>query len=355
MSFERPPLETLVARTKQDFESRLQTAGSLLRRAVATVFARVLAGAAHLLHGHLEFVGEQVMPDTAIVKYLERWASIWGISRTPAAYAGGSVDMTGTNGGVIPAGTKYSRADGWEYESQAEATIAAGVASVEVEALTAGADGNAEEDVELVLVTPITGVNSSGYVDSDELSGGADEEDDDGLRERVLDRIRRPPMGGAEADYEKWALEVAGVTRVWVYPEYTGPGTVGVTFVRDDDGTGSDIIPDAGEVEDVQDYIDARRPVTAAVTVFAPVADPVALTITVVPNTTAVKAAVENELADMFYRDGEPGGTILLSRIHEAISLAAGESDHTLTVPAANYDAAAGDLPMLGTITWVDP
>ena len=54
MSFERPTLPDLVSRIQTDFVSRLALTGAVLRRSVVTVLARVLAGAAHMLHGHLE-------------------------------------------------------------------------------------------------------------------------------------------------------------------------------------------------------------------------------------------------------------------------------------------------------------
>ena len=102
----------------------------------------------------------------------------------------------------------------------------------------------------------------------------------------------------------------------------------------------------------VQDYIDERRPVTAQVTVLAPVAVPLALTIALTPDTTAVRAAVTAELQDLLRRDAKPGGTILISRIREAISVSAGEQNHVLTVPSVDVTHAAGEMPTLGTITW---
>jgi uncharacterized phage protein gp47/JayE len=62
---------------------------------------------------------------------------------------------------------------------------------------------------------------------------------------------------------------------------------------------------------------------------------------------------VQAELTDLFVREGSPGGTILLSHIREAISQATGETDHILTVPAANVVLGAGAIPVLGTVTWV--
>jgi uncharacterized phage protein gp47/JayE len=70
-------------------------------------------------------------------------------------------------------------------------------------------------------------------------------------------------------------------------------------------------------------------------------------------DTTAIRAAVSAELTDLFVREGTPAGTILLSHIREAISQAAGETDHILTVPSANVVMGAGAIPVLGTVTWV--
>ncbi len=95
-----------------------------------------------------------------------------------------------------------------------------------------------------------------------------------------------------------------------------------------------------------------RRPVCADVTVAAPIAAPLDLTITLTPSSDAVKAAVEAELRDLIARETEPGGTLLLSHIQEAISIAAGETDHVLTAPSANVTPAAGHITTFGAITW---
>jgi uncharacterized phage protein gp47/JayE len=139
------------------------------------------------------------------------------------------------------------------------------------------------------------------------------------------------------------------VTRAWVFPQWMGAGTVGVFFVRDGDES---IFPDEAEVAIVADYIDERRPVTAEVYVQAPTALPVDLTISIAPDSVAIREAISATLADLIDREGEPGGKLLLSHINEAISLAAGEVDHVLTVPATDVQADAGEMPTLGAITW---
>lgn len=348
MPFSRPTLQELVNRTLADAQTRLG-ADELIRREDLQVLARVLAGASHGLHGFIDWLSQQVIFDTAEAEFLERWSSIWGINRKAAAAAVGDVTITGATGTVVPAGTVLVRADGAEYETDAEVTLAGGTATAAVTALLAGQAGNAAAASVLTIATPIAGVNSTVAVTSSALTGGADIETDDDLRARLLARIQAPPHGGAQHDYVAWALEVAGVTRAWVYPAELGLGTVTVRFVRDDDASP---IPDAGEVAAVQAHIDSLRPVTADVTVVAPIAVPLNFTIDIVPDTAAIRAAIEAELRDLLRREAAPGATILLSHIREAISLATGENDHILTAPAANVTHTTGQMATFGAITW---
>lgn len=349
MPFSRPSLAELIARIKEDFENRLETAGAALRVSFLAVLSRVIGGAVHLLHGHIQYISKQVFADTAEVEFLERLASVWGLSRIAATFAEGDVTATGTNGTLIPAGTIFARSDGAEFESTDNVTISGSSATVHVIASVAGSDGNTDAGVELTFQTPITNVDTVATVTVGTILGGADAESDDDLRARLLSRIQNPPAGGNAADYERWALEVAGVTRAWVEPSIEGEGTVGIFFVRDDE---SPITPDAAEVSAVSAYIVGVRPVTALPIVIAPTADPIDFTIELDPPTVDVMSAVEDELEDLILRDSSPGGTILWSRMQEAISIAAGESDHTLISPTGNFVSASGYIATMGTITW---
>lgn len=349
MPFQRPTLTELITRIESDYVSRLTGGGTLLRRSVAKVMARVHAGAMHLLYGFGAFIAKQLMPDTAEAEYLARWANIWGVTRKVATYTTFNVTFTGTNGTVIPNGSELARADGVLYKTTAEGTISGGSALVACTALIAGTEANVEGAEILTLSSPIAGISSQATVSGSGIVDGTDEESDADLLERLLARIQDPPHGGALTDYVTWAKEVTGVTRAWAYGDHLGPGTVGVFFVRDND-SGS-IIPSAGEVTEVQDYIDERRPVTADLTVIAPTAVPLNFTIGGIADST-VRAAVQAELADLIQREAEPGGTLLLSHIREAISKAEGETDHTLTSPNANVTVSTGQLSTMGTITW---
>lgn len=348
MPFNRPTLSTLIDRARDDFDARLPGADSRLRRSALDVLARVHAGAVNALYGFQSWIALQIMPDTADAEQLARWAAIWGIARKAAVAANGIADFSGNDGAAIPVGTALVRSDGFQYQTTSDAVIAAGVGTVAVEAAIAGNMGNAEAGQRVVFSAPVAGVNANALLTAG-MFGGADEENDESLRARLLDRIRRPPHGGNIGDYERWTLEVPEVTRAWIYPLQLGAGSVTVAFVMDGREV---VIPTADDVALVAAYLGERRPVTAALTVIAPA--PVALDfiIRAAPSSAEVKAAIEVELRDLLFREAEPGGRLLISHVREAISLAAGEMDHQVITPGGNVQAPAGGMFVMGDVAW---
>lgn len=343
----RPDLATIEARVQADLEARLPGTNPRLRRSLLRALGRVMAGSAHGLHGYLDFISKQVIPDTATNEFLVHWAHIWGVDRALGAKATGQVTITGETGASVPIGAEVQTQEGVAFLVTTGVTIGVSEeAEITVEAKDVGADGNLQSGTVLYFISPQPGVDAN--ASSGSLTGGADLDDDEDLRARLLRRIQRPPQGGAAHDYLAWALEVPGVDRVWVYPLYQGLGTVGITFTVE----GNDPIPNAGKLEEVFDYIDERRPVTAAVTVFAPVSTPRNFTIAVEPDLLSVRNAVEAELRDLM-STAQPDSTLYLTHIHEAISRAPGEVNHTLVSPAADVVYDKTQLPVFGAITWV--
>lgn len=352
MPFNRPPLQSLIDRAIADITSRLPGADALVRRSNLYVLSRVHAGAMHELYGELDWLSRQALPDICDDDVLLRWASVFlTVPQKAATFAVGQTTFNGTNGSIIVAGTLLQRGDGVEYTANADTVVAAGVAAVNVTAVVAGAAGNAAVNTQLSLVSPIAGVNAAGSVAAGGLANGFDIELIASVRARLLTRLRQAPQAGTGADYENWALEVSGVTRAWCLPRYYGTRTIGLCFVTD--GAAGGLIPSGATVTAVQAYIDSVRPVTADATAFAPVADLLNFTIALTPNTPVVQAAVQAELADLLSREAVPGGTLLLSHIRQSISVATGETDHVLSVPAANVVSAAGHIATLGAFTWL--
>lgn len=356
--FVRSTLNALVTRIRGDLRGRLEIDGPLLRRAMADVLGAVWAGAVHELYGYLDWLAKQLFADTAEREALLRKAALYGITPTPAAFASGNVTATGTDGSAILAETIIRLDAATAYRVVTGQVIASGTATLEVRALLAGEAANLPETATLSFESPVPGVNSSLVVAAGGITGGVEEESTEEVRDRYKLRLREPPQGGADQDYEAWALEVAGVTRAWVYPHELGLGTVVVRFVFDDPDTGEVVFPDAPAVAAVQASLVEQRPITAEVTAAAPTALAVAFTIELDPDNADTRAAAAAELEDLLRRDGEPGnglgrGEIKISKIRTAIGIAEGVEDYTLTVPSADVVPGVGQLPVVGVITWV--
>ncbi|HZJ62514.1 MAG TPA: baseplate J/gp47 family protein [Kofleriaceae bacterium] len=309
----------------------------------------------HELHGFLEWLSRQLFADSAERAYLLRIAALYGISPVPAAYATGNVTATGVDGSSILAGTILRLDAAISYRVVTGQVIASGTATLPVIAVLAGDAANLVAGATVSFESPIVGVTATATVAGGAITGGVDEEGTEEVRDRLLLRLREPPEGGADQDYEGWALAVAGVTRAWVFGNELGLGTVVVRFVRDLE---SPIFPDAGEVANVQAALDEQRPITAEVTAIAPTDLPVAFTIAITPDNADTRTAVTAELTDLLFRVAEPGdglgrGTVLRSAILTAVGIAEGVTDYTVTVPAGNVVPAIGELATRGAITWV--
>jgi len=362
MPFTRPTLQQITDRIEADYKSRIDGAQSFTRRSVLKVTSRVYGAAVYLLYGFLNYIKDQPFATTADSEFLEIIGSEFGISRKAATKATGTGTATGTVGKSIPIATRLSSNAGQYYLIDAEYTIpGAGSISVNFTAETAGDEGNDAGSVVLSYVTPIAGVDTTITATTAGISGGVDEESDNDFRGRILTRKRQPPHGGADFDYETWALEVSGVTRAWSFPQYMGHGTIGLAFVRDNDST---IIPNETEMATVRGYLEAHSDPLTGIEVGIPVtADPgffmidlsllsVDFTIQLTPNTAAARADITLKLQDLILERGGPGETIYLSDVSAAISSSALEVAHRINSPLVDIGIAINRVPVLGTITW---
>jgi len=346
MPFETPSLPVLINRTQGDL------AGDSLRQSDAQVLARTLSGAAFGLYGYLDWIADQILPDTADDTTLERIAALrLHQPRKAAQAASGSVSYTAAAGAVLDAGTLLQTSDGRSYTVTVGGTTSGGTNIAPIQALDAGSLGNGDAGLTLFPVQPVQGIGNTFTVLDPGLSGGVAAESIESLRARVISSYRIIPNGGSAADYETWALECPGITRAWCRGSYLGPGTVGLFVMRDDDPVP---LPDDGQLALVQAYIDPLRPVTAEVHVLAPVLVPVTYTLRLIPDTSAIRAAVEAELQDLHDREAGLGDTLLLTHIAESISSASGEQDHLLVSPSADVPAATNQLLTFGGCVWLE-
>tara|TARA_Y100000310_G_scaffold243676_1_gene248258 strand:- start:26998 stop:28101 length:1104 start_codon:yes stop_codon:yes gene_type:complete len=363
MPFQRPTLDQLIERVEGDIKGGLGIT-TVLRRSFVAVIARALAGLSHLLFGFLGYTAEQVFPDTAEQENLERWSRFWGVFRNEATFAEINVTITGNEGGSLPAGTVFQREDGEQYTLETEQLIpVSGSVIAKVIAVTAGSSQNLSSGDTISLLSPIVDVDSDATFES-VVTEGENRESDESLRSRLVARVQQAPLGGSANDYIQTMLGVAGVTRAWVLPLNSGPGTVDCTFVEDGEDP---ISPSPAKVSEVDDALQAFKPVTALVTTFAPTLAPATFDISIKPNTLSVQDAITKELEDLMvregqiagaYKDGEEthDGVIKLSKIRTAIGISVGLEDYEInTINAVAPDDItpnAGELITLGAINW---
>ncbi|CBJ81764.1 putative bacteriophage protein [Xenorhabdus bovienii str. Jollieti] len=356
MPYKAPALSTLIARNQADIESRLP--GTYARTAFRTTRAIAYANAGNAagLHDHLAWTSRQVVPHLADDDKLLEHCEFWGVWRKAATNASGILTVTVSADTLIPEGTRWQRPDGVVLESIDDVQAIAGDNPVSVTAIEAGRKGNTAEGVPLELISPVVNVQTQARCRY--LGGGAEQESMDSLRSRLLFRVQYPPSGGNQYDYERWALEVPGVTRAWCIPRYRGHGTVGVMFVMDEE---PDIFPGTADLNRIKDYLTGHiNPVTnqvegkttgAELIVMSPAAKVTNFAIRLSPNTEEVRDAVKTHLK-IYLENLRPGGLAFLSEIRAAISNAPGEIDNTVFSPTGDIHAAENEIFVLGDITW---
>lgn len=365
MPFERQTLSDLRAGVYQDIAAEMPGVDPLLRFSDMAILGDVLAALANLHYGYLDWISKQAVPFTSTAEFLEAWAGLKGVTRKAATPWLGTI--TFTSSATIPSGTPIVRGDGATYTSTADAVPSAGVATVTAEADTAGTAGNCDTGTVMTLGIAIAGAQVGGAVAST-TTEGSDTETDDDLRSRMLEIYANPPQGGASSDYIEWATDVAGITRAWTFPNGMGPGTVTVYIMLDEVRAGGNGFPvgtngvatsetrDApatGDQLGVANAIFPLQPVTALVYVVAPTPHSVNFTINGISTVSStIKSQISAAIADVFLRKGSPGGTISLSDIEAAIGAISGTEGFVITSPTTNITNSAGQLPVLGTVTY---
>lgn len=357
------PTLTEVRRLVRDHVTAGLRAAALIPNSVLRVIADAKAMLAHLVLLYIDWLAKQLLPDTAETEWLDRHGRIWlknadgSQGRKAATYASGTAAMTGEAGTVVPLATPLRSAAAIAYETTAEVTLGEGATNVPIVALDPGSAGNLDAGETIALTEVVSGADTKVTVVS--LAGGADEENDDDLRERVLFRIQEPPMGGSGADYVRWAKAVPGVTRAWASPNEMGVGTMVVRFMMDELRAGNDGFPLAGDIAAVRAYLDTVRPVTLRDHwVVAPIPQPYDVAIGGLDrDDAATRAAVIVAIKTMERgkdnRSGraKPGQTMYRAWVDEAVSAAAGEDHHELIFTSAVMPSP-GHMPVLGTVTF---
>lgn len=268
MPLDRPSYAALIERIGADFVASWTGMSQDVQALELRHVIENLATLNHAAYGHAQSIVDEILPTRASLDGLQVWGRIFGQPLKPAVAAVGSAVGSATALRELAAtNILFTSEAGGVYELTADAKAdEAGVLTVSVRATETGTGLNLPPNATLILVSPEIGIEDAFTVSFPGLVG-ADEEDVEAYRVRILDIFRRPPQGGALHDYRRWALQVPGVARAWALPaDIVGLGNVTVYVATAED----EVVPPDELLEQVRERIAVRQRADASVSVAAP-------------------------------------------------------------------------------------
>lgn len=293
-----------------------------------------------------------------------------GLVRRESVNATGYVTVTAKAGLVIPLGYGFSteaddEGNTIDFVTTEEVTVdSLGNAKIPIEAAEGGSASNVGVNTIVLHAGDETGELLDEIIsvtNEEAVTGGLDEEDDDTLRERIVEYDRSHDISyvGNVADYKRWALSVPGVGAVTVIPAKDDSGTIKI-ILMDQNG-----VPASKQIQDaVYDYImrpdsesDRLAPPNAVLEITVPE--------TVVVNISAVvylreaeigdvqndlKAALQSYLLNVSSNDS----AVRISAINSILGAVSGIYDYDsvqINGVSKNVDLESGQMPVLGTVT----
>ncbi len=222
-----------------------------------------------------------------------------------------------------------------------------------------GSDQNLDSGAKLTATATISGVDSEGFTDVNGMIGGQDNETSAEILIRIIQSSSNPVANFNEADIEKVALSVQGVTRVKVKRITPVVGAVTILFVRDND---NNIIPSGAEVLEVKNAILENLPATSEeddVIVTAPTPVETDYTFSSIsPSTETMKDAIIANLK-AFYEDEVTFETNIQEDKYRAAITNTIDPEtgnilllFTLSSPTADIPITTDEIGTLGTVTF---
>ena len=320
----------------------------------ADLAVRLYAAAAEIqaLYIYADWALTQSFPQSAAGKYLDYHGQLRGITRKSGHKAGGilrfKIDSARAEPLCVPAGTVCTTAGLVRFVTTEDALIRAGAlyADAAAEAEIVGTAGNVPAERITNMTRAPVGV--TGVTNPAAFVGGSGEEDDESLRERILDSFIRLPNGANAAFYELRALSHPGVEAVRVIPRHQGIGTVGVVV------SGAGGVPEQALLQEIQDDLDSVREIAVDVTVMAPEPERVDLAVRILPKPgksfDSAQAAVRTALTAWF-DGGLLGKPVYRTQLGKVILDTGVAETYAITAPTKDLPGNARRLPQLGTLT----
>lgn len=197
------------------------------------VWATGMAAPCALIHARISSGDDAITPLNARGEDLLRWKRAMRLPDVPASAASGKLVLEVAGTATIPDGQVFTveglrgRVVGtWEGVVDGD--------EVDVTLDVAGKRGNKPPGTEVSFSNPPTNVSQVAEVSTEKpLTGGFDEETEERLRERVLNRFSNIPGGGNWGLLRELAFNASpAVQQSFVYPALGGPSTTKVVVLK---------------------------------------------------------------------------------------------------------------------------
>ena len=318
---------------------------------------RVLAGEVFKEQAYADFILRQMFPTTAQGGYLDEHAAQRNITRKAAVKAVGSVTFSTDSDEhgdiVIPAGTVVcTTGDMKRFVTGSDAVILSTLHSAvaSVTAAYGGSEYNVGAGAVGIIVTPVLGVDS--VTNPAQMTGGADAETDEQLRERIKDSFVNISNGTNEAYYRSVAMSVDGVYSASAVGKGRGIGTVDVYVC----GRGTFVPID--KRREIEDLLRSARELNVDVRVLNPT--PVTVNLYIKLSVAAgydfseVSGEVRTVVADYINSIGL-GRDVLLSDIGEVVYHVKGVTGYKfLESYGSDRSISKSQYPVAGSIVVAD-
>lgn len=220
----------MLAEVPDEYDKRV---GSVIYHALAPVALKIASK-----NIQINEIENQVYPDTATDKWLDRAAAEVGLERKEAraTQRGASFEPF-----IPPIGTRFFTTDGLFWKLINENTV---------ECETTGYIGNTTETGDnLVPVEYINGLERG--ILGEVTLFGANRENNEELRGRVLEEYENKKFNSNKAQIKAWAKEIQGVGDAKVISLWDGPNTAKVILVDEEKLPAQEAL-----VHEVQEYLD---------------------------------------------------------------------------------------------------
>lgn len=284
---------------------------------------------------------------------LERRVSEQGLTRKDAVQAEGYVVLSGLADLEVPEGTAVTTdsATPIYFITQEDVVLTNGTARVRALAEEGGTEGNVAPGAITTITGELAGVVT--VTNTEAFSGGIDEESDDELLQRYLEKVQTPSTSGNKYHYIAWAKSVPGISDAKVYPLWNGPGTVKVVVINTQKRT-----PSQTALEAVQTYIDEQHPVGADVTVEGVTEVPIDVNMTLTlrdgTDLETARLSIMEKIETYLKSIAFVSDVVRYTAIGNAILDGTGVIDYanlTINGVTANIVLQSTEVPVIGAVT----